>query len=66
MNGMQMIVGGVLCTASMTACGPYYEDDEHAGDIKGQGKNEFGGLWYLVSPNGDAIPAGAERSSAAR
>lgn len=30
----------------------YYEDDEKPGDITGQGKNEFGGLWYLVSPSG--------------
>ena len=33
----------------------HYEDDEERGDIKGHGKNEFGGLWYLVSPNGNAI-----------
>ena len=33
----------------------YYEDDKQAGDIKGQGKNEFGGLWYVVSPRGQRI-----------
>lgn len=33
----------------------YYEDDKSAGDIKGQGKNEFGGLWYVVSPSGQRI-----------
>ena len=33
----------------------YYEDDKQAGDTKGQGKNEFGGLWYLVSPGGQRI-----------
>jgi predicted lipoprotein with Yx(FWY)xxD motif len=33
----------------------YYEDDKQPGDIKGQGKNEFGGLWYLVSPSGQKI-----------
>jgi predicted lipoprotein with Yx(FWY)xxD motif len=32
-----------------------YEDDEKAGDIKGQGKFEFGGSWYLVSPEGKKI-----------
>ena len=44
----------------------YYEDDEHPGDIKGQGKNEFGGLWYLVSPDGNAIRPGAQGTAAAR
>jgi predicted lipoprotein with Yx(FWY)xxD motif len=33
----------------------YYEDDKQPGDIKGQGKNEFGGLWYVVSPGGQKI-----------
>ena len=41
----------------------YYEDDEKAGDIKGQGKQEFGGLWYLVSPNGQAIKVSARGRS---
>jgi predicted lipoprotein with Yx(FWY)xxD motif len=33
----------------------YYEDDKKPGDIEGQGKNEFGGLWYVVSPSGQKI-----------
>jgi predicted lipoprotein with Yx(FWY)xxD motif len=33
----------------------YYEDDKKPGDIKGQGKNEFGGLWHVVSPSGQKI-----------
>ena len=33
----------------------YYEDDKKPGDIKGQGKNEFGGLWYVVSPSGQTV-----------
>jgi predicted lipoprotein with Yx(FWY)xxD motif len=41
----------------------YYEDDERPGDIKGQGKQEFGGLWYLVSPNGQAIKVSARGRS---
>jgi len=32
-----------------------YEDDKKPGDIKGQGKNEFGGLWYVVSPSGQTV-----------
>jgi len=39
----------------------YYDDDKRAGDIEGQGKLEFGGLWYLVSPSGRAIKAAAPR-----
>jgi predicted lipoprotein with Yx(FWY)xxD motif len=35
----------------------YYEDDKKPGDIEGQGKQEFGGLWYLVSPSGREIKA---------
>jgi predicted lipoprotein with Yx(FWY)xxD motif len=37
----------------------YYEDDHRAGDVEGQGKLEFGGRWYLVSPSGRAITAAA-------
>jgi predicted lipoprotein with Yx(FWY)xxD motif len=33
----------------------YYEDDKKPGDVKGQGKNEFGGLWYVVSPSGQSV-----------
>jgi predicted lipoprotein with Yx(FWY)xxD motif len=44
----------------------YYEDDERPGDIKGQGKNEFGGLWYLVSPSGAAIKLAVHSSTATR
>lgn len=36
----------------------YYNDDTEAGDIEGQGKKEFGGSWYLVSPSGSKIEKG--------
>lgn len=39
----------------------YYEDDKKPGDIEGQGKFEFGGLWFLVSPSGEEIRAGGKR-----
>src|SRR4051812_7949285 len=42
----------------------YYDDDERPGDIKGQGKNEFGGLWYLVSPDGRPIVPPAPTTAA--
>ena len=32
-----------------------FEEDTAAGDTNGQGIDEFGGLWYLVSPTGEAI-----------
>ena len=33
----------------------YYSDDKKTpGRIEGQGNNEYGGLWYTVSPNGAA------------
>lgn len=36
----------------------YYHDDTRPGDIEGQGKKEFGGSWYLVSPSGSKIEKG--------
>jgi len=32
-----------------------FEEDTAAGDTNGQGIDEFGGLWFLVSPTGEAI-----------
>lgn len=32
-----------------------FEEDAAPGDTNGQGLNEFGGLWFLVSPAGEAI-----------
>ena len=32
-----------------------YHGDSLPGDVNGQGLDEFGGLWYLVSPMGEAI-----------
>ena len=33
----------------------YFASDKAAGDTTGQGVNNFGGLWWLVAPNGTAI-----------
>ena len=33
----------------------YFAGDKAPGDVKGQGINNFGGSWYIVSPNGDEI-----------
>jgi predicted lipoprotein with Yx(FWY)xxD motif len=35
----------------------YYIGDKRAGDTRGQGLNEFGGLWYALSPSGSAVTA---------
>ena len=32
-----------------------FEEDTAAGDTNGQGLEEFGALWFLVSPEGEAI-----------
>jgi len=32
-----------------------FHEDSAPGDANGQGLDEFGGLWYLVSPTGEAI-----------
>jgi predicted lipoprotein with Yx(FWY)xxD motif len=33
----------------------YYGGDQKSGDVNGQGQNTFGGLWYVISPAGDAV-----------
>jgi len=33
----------------------HFSEDEAPGDTNGQGIDEFGGLWFLVSPDGEAI-----------
>ena len=40
----------------------YYEDDKQPGDVTGQGKEEFGGKWYLVSPAGGKLEGKASAS----
>jgi predicted lipoprotein with Yx(FWY)xxD motif len=35
----------------------YYVGDRHPGDTRGQGLNEFGALWYVLSPSGRAVTA---------
>lgn len=32
-----------------------FEEDTAAGDTNGQGLDEFGGLWFLISPTGEPI-----------
>ena len=44
----------------------YFAKDVMAGDVKGQGINAFGAMWWVVSPTGAAItkPAGGGASPA--
>jgi predicted lipoprotein with Yx(FWY)xxD motif len=43
----------------------YYAGDQHPGQISGQGLNEFGARWYVLSASGAAITAAAPSESAA-
>src|SRR5215475_9954997 len=47
---------------------PLYEYtlDTSAGDVKGEELNAYGGLWYAVSPTGDAIHCGPRRGEVLR
>lgn len=36
----------------------YFAGDEAPGDVNGQGIESFGGIWYLISPAGNAVKAG--------
>ncbi len=33
----------------------YFVNDQAAGDVNGQGIENFGGIWYVVSPSGEPI-----------
>jgi predicted lipoprotein with Yx(FWY)xxD motif len=35
-----------------------FSQDEKPGDVNGEGINEFGGIWYAVSPTGQSIVQG--------
>ncbi|HEY0817055.1 MAG TPA: hypothetical protein VGE11_27580 [Pseudonocardia sp.] len=44
----------------------YFTGDKKSGDARGQGINRFGGLWYVVAPDGAAVTAAAAPAPAAR
>jgi predicted lipoprotein with Yx(FWY)xxD motif len=41
----------------------YYAGDSAAGQMNGQGINQFGGVWYIVDASGKSITAAASSSS---
>lgn len=43
----------------------YFADDESAGDMKGQGEDDFGGVWSVVGPDGTPITASSPSSEPA-
>lgn len=42
----------------------YFVKDQAPGDVNGQGIDKFGGIWYVVSPSGDAITASGSTTDA--
>lgn len=42
----------------------YFVKDQAAGDVNGQGIDKFGGIWYAVSPSGDAITSSVSSGNA--
>jgi predicted lipoprotein with Yx(FWY)xxD motif len=52
-------------TAIATVAGhPVYtfSQDQQPGDVNGEGINEFGGVWYAVSPSGQPVTSHSEPS----
>ncbi len=43
----------------------YYVGDATPGNTRGQGLNEFGGLWYVLGPSGNAITHAPSSSTTA-
>jgi len=41
----------------------YFEGDQSAGDMNGQGQDDFGGLWTAVTPDGGALTTSKPSSS---
>jgi len=42
-----------------------FAEDHAAGDVNGEGLQEFGGTWYAVSPSGSPVQPGGSSSSSA-
>jgi predicted lipoprotein with Yx(FWY)xxD motif len=53
-------------TTATVAGHPVYtfSGDQGAGDVKGEGLQDYGGTWYAVSPTGAAVTTAGAQSSA--
>jgi predicted lipoprotein with Yx(FWY)xxD motif len=40
-----------------------YAGDQHAGETAGQGLDQFGAEWYVLSPAGNQVTDGADNGS---
>jgi predicted lipoprotein with Yx(FWY)xxD motif len=43
----------------------YYVGDQQPGSTRGQGLNQFGALWYVLSPSGNAVTTAASTAAPA-
>jgi predicted lipoprotein with Yx(FWY)xxD motif len=43
----------------------YYVGDRRPGQVSGQGLNQFGALWYVLGPNGNAVTSAASSQASA-
>ncbi|HEV2924532.1 MAG TPA: hypothetical protein VGW98_10890 [Solirubrobacteraceae bacterium] len=44
----------------------YYIGDQAPGETHGQGLNQFGGLWYVVAPSGNALTSASRTAPASQ
>jgi predicted lipoprotein with Yx(FWY)xxD motif len=44
----------------------YYIGDQAPGETHGQGLNQFGGLWYVVAPSGNAVTSAPRTAPASQ
>lgn len=60
-------IGTIAGTRQVTYNGHplyYFVGDQRPGQTAGQGLNEFGALWYVLSPNGNAVVSAAKSAPA--
>jgi predicted lipoprotein with Yx(FWY)xxD motif len=61
-------IGRIAATGQITYNGHplyYYVGDQKPGQTTGQGLNQFGALWYVLSARGNAIVGAAQSTSSA-
>lgn len=61
-------IGTIAGTGQVTYNGHplyYYVGDSSAGQVQGQGLNQFGALWYVLGPSGHAVTSAASSQAPA-